>query len=41
MNRLCEKKNMGHHSKTLRFRATFFVQNSANTEQFFQKASIS
>jgi hypothetical protein len=35
MNRLCEKKYMGHHSKRMSFRATFFVQNSANTEHFF------
>ncbi len=35
MNRFCEKKYMGHHSKTVSFRATFFIQNSAYTEQFF------
>ena len=37
MNKIYEKKYMGHHSKSMLFWLTFFIKNSVNTEHFFQK----
>jgi len=40
MNKIYEKKIMGHHSKSMFSWSTFFIKNSANTEHFFQNVKI-